>query len=184
MPYADSTIAYTVKRYRGAKRVRISIGRDGTVNVSAPRFVPLLQITKIVEQHAPWIASKLAVVKKFPVLSVVAQRKEFLQYKEAARRLVHARLRDFATDYPFSYSSVSIRNQSTRWGSCSATGALSFNYKIVLLPAELADYVVVHELCHLQHMNHSPQFWQLVAMTIPDYKACRKRLRSTGLQFS
>ncbi len=98
--------------------------------------------------------------------------------KKAARALAHARLAHFNQFYGFTYQKVFIRNQKTRWGACSAKGNLGFNYRITYLPPQLADYVIVHELCHLGQFNHSPAFWQLVAHVIPDYKAQRRELRT------
>lgn len=102
---------------------------------------------------------------------------EYLKYKVEAKKLVHAKLEQFNQHYQFEYGRVAIRNQSTRWGSCSRKHNLNFNYKIVLLKPEIADYVIVHELCHLKEFNHSKQFWELVAQTVPDYKALRKELK-------
>ena len=99
-------------------------------------------------------------------------------HKEAARALVHARLSAFNDLYGFTYGRVSIKNQKTMWGSCSKQGNLNFNYRLVLLPPELADYVIVHELCHLQELNHSRRFWDLVAQTLPQYPRLRMELRS------
>ncbi|PID51680.1 MAG: metal-dependent hydrolase, partial [Candidatus Moraniibacteriota bacterium] len=70
-----------------------------------------------------------------------------------------------------------IRNQKTRWGSCGSNGNLHFNCQLLCVRDALIDYVVVHELCHLKEMNHSPRFWDLVAQTMPDYKTLRKELR-------
>ncbi|MCU0660293.1 MAG: M48 family metallopeptidase [Candidatus Pacebacteria bacterium] len=85
--------------------------------------------------------------------------------------------------YKFKFNKVSIKNQKTRWGSCSKRGNLNFNYKIALLPEKLAEYVVVHELCHLGQFNHSQKFWNLVAKTMPDYLDIKEELKRSGLRF-
>jgi predicted metal-dependent hydrolase len=102
-------------------------------------------------------------------------------HKEAARALVHARLAHFAELYQVSFKRVAIRNSRSRWGSCSAKGNLNFNYRLVLLPPHLVDYVVVHEVCHLKHFNHSPDFWAEVARTCPEWKRLRRELRTVKL---
>ena len=111
-------------------------------------------------------------------------RYKYLINKVAAQRLVFDRLTYFNNFYNFKYSRVSIKNQATRWGSCSRQGNLNFNYKIVLLPPDLADYIIVHELCHLGQLNHGPKFWQLVNLTVPDYKLRRHRLRAITLHLT
>lgn len=104
-------------------------------------------------------------------------RTQYLAHKEAARVLVHARLEHFNAIYKFTYKRVVIKNQKTCWGSCSSKGNLNFNYKIVLLPERLADYIIAHELCHLREFNHSRAFWDLVAQTMPDYARARAELK-------
>jgi predicted metal-dependent hydrolase len=101
----------------------------------------------------------------------------YLQHKEGARRLVHERLAYFNQYYGFPLHKVAIRNQRTRWGSCSSKRNLNFNYRIAFLPSALCDYIIVHELCHVAQLNHSPQFWQLVAQTIPYWREARRALR-------
>lgn len=103
--------------------------------------------------------------------------KHYKKYKENARALVHARLAYFNAFYAFPLRRVAIKNSKSRWGSCSKLGNLNFNYKLLFLPIQVIDYVVVHELCHLKEFNHSPKFWALVAQEIPDYLARRKLLR-------
>ncbi len=104
-------------------------------------------------------------------------REEYKKHHTQAREIALQKLAHWNQFYNFSYSKVFIRAQKTRWGSCSSKGNLNFNYRLVFLPVELQDYLIVHELCHLGEMNHSSRFWALVEKTIPDYRKLRKRLR-------
>ena len=103
--------------------------------------------------------------------------KHYVENKEAARELVLTRLAHFNQHYDLKWNRVAIRNQRRCWGSCSSLGNLNFNYKILLLPPHLADYIIVHEMCHLKELNHGPNFWALVEETIPDYKDKVKELK-------
>jgi predicted metal-dependent hydrolase len=103
--------------------------------------------------------------------------KQYADHKEAARAFTLARLEHFNQYYKFSYNRVAIRNTRSRWGSCSSKKNLNFNYRIIFLSPELQDYLIVHELCHLQEMNHAQVFWDLVAEQIPEYKQCIVDLR-------
>ncbi len=109
-------------------------------------------------------------------------RRKYLQMREAARRFVHARISALNAPYGFRWKRIAIRNTRSRWGSCSRAGNLNFNYKILLLPPELADYIIVHELCHLAELNHSPAFWALVSRTFPDYAAMRRDLKKSEIK--
>jgi len=109
-------------------------------------------------------------------------RARYLLYKEPARRLVIDRLAFFNSLYNFQYKRIAIRDQRSRWGSCSTGNNLNFNYRIILLPLELADYIIVHELCHLAEMNHSFKFWQLVGQAIPDWRQRRRLLKKIVLK--
>lgn len=109
------------------------------------------------------------------------RRSSYLKHKVAARSLVLRKIADFNAVYNFKIGRVAIRNQRSRWGSCSKLGNLNFNYKIVFLPEPLVDYLVVHELCHLGEFNHSPRFWALVGRTIPDYRARRQALKRSQI---
>ncbi len=90
--------------------------------------------------------------------------------KARAKKIIQERLKIYNKDYNFTFARISIKDLKSRWGSCSARKNLNFHYKLLFLPIELLDYIVVHELCHLVEMNHSHRFWQLVRRTIPDYK--------------
>ena len=107
--------------------------------------------------------------------------KKYLEQKEDARKLVLDRLGYWNKHYNYKYSRVSIRNQRSRWGSCSSKGNLNFNFRIVTLPPHLSDYIIVHELCHLGQMNHSQKFWDLVGRTLPNYEELMLELRKVRM---
>lgn len=113
---------------------------------------------------------KRVVVPRKPTLA-------YLQYKEPAREYLLGRIWYWAQVCQVDIKRVAIRDQRRRWGSCSSLGNLNFNYKLVLLPPCLSDYVIVHELCHLKELNHGPKFWALVAIYYPEYRALQGELR-------
>ena len=108
-------------------------------------------------------------------------RPEYLKYKETARLLVKTRIEHYNKLYGFTFNRIAIKNTKSRWGSASKKGNLNFNYKISLLEKQLADYVIVHELCHLGEFNHSKKFWKLVALAVPHYKTLRKSFKNISL---
>lgn len=114
----------------------------------------------------------------FRIIFKSGGKREYKKLKEHARFLVRAHLARINRMYNFSFNRVCVKNHKSRWGSCSKKGNLNFNYKIIHLPADLAEYIVVHELCHLKELNHSPGFWALVAKAVPDYKDRRRKLKA------
>jgi predicted metal-dependent hydrolase len=101
-------------------------------------------------------------------------------YRRMAREEIAPRLDDAVAALGTRYTALTIRNQKTRWGSCSSTGAMSFNWRLLLAPEEVLDYVVWHEACHLLMMDHSPRFWALVERHVPGYRAPKRWLRRHG----
>lgn len=99
------------------------------------------------------------------------------QNRELARQRITRRVEYFAPLVGVTYNRIFIKEQKTRWGSCSSLGNLNFNWKLILLDEELLDYVVVHELAHRKQMNHSPTFWAEVERVLPDYRERRRRLK-------
>ena len=99
--------------------------------------------------------------------------------RKLAKKSLVARVQIIADNLNFEIGRISIRGQKTRWGSCSKTGNLSFNYNLLKFRKEVVDYVIIHELCHLKQMNHSEKFWKLVAGFSPNYKKLRKELRDS-----
>lgn len=101
-------------------------------------------------------------------------------YRRMARAEVGPRLDEAAAALGVSYSSVRIANQRTRWGSCSSSGAMSFNWRLLLAPEDVFDYVLWHEACHLRHLDHSPRFWGLLEQHRPGYREQKAWLRRHG----
>jgi hypothetical protein len=115
-----------------------------------------------------------------PQLGLAARQVDENDGRRAARELVAMVVEEEAPALGVSCRGVTIRDQRTRWGSCSPRGTLSFNWRLALAPFEVLDYVVVHELCHLREPNHSPRFWQLVATRRPGWREQRAWLRDHG----
>lgn len=105
-------------------------------------------------------------------------------YRQQAERVLGQRVRRYARRLGVVPTAVLVRDQRSRWGSCNARGELRFNWRVVLAPMSLIDYVVAHELCHLEHMNHSPAFWARLAQLLPDYEQRREQLALDGPKFT
>ncbi len=175
----NKEVEYELKVNARARSIRLVVHPEKGLQVTIPKRVSRERAERFVLEKSEWILKHLEQFKETLGTSVKKLTpKEIKQYKEEARVLAAARLAHFNSHYNFSYNTVSIKAQKTRWGSCSRKKNLNFNYKIALLPAHLTDYIIVHELCHLAQMNHSAKFWSLVAETIPDHLACRKQLRN------
>ncbi len=173
----SETIEYTLKVNSRAKRINVRIKHGGEVIATIPRSIHQGLVEDFMKRKSEWIIRTINVFTSLKKqITKKDDRLQFLELKEEARRLVHSRIEHYNAFYQFTYHKVAIRNQKTRWGSCSRKGNLNFSYKLVLLPPHLADYIVIHELCHLKEFNHSPKFWDLVAKTLPNHKELRKEL--------
>lgn len=106
------------------------------------------------------------------------------RYRNLARKVFASRVAFYHPITGGNYTSITVRNQKTRWGSCSSNGTLSFNYRLLFAPPKVLDYVVVHELCHLTHMNHSKDFWNMVASVMPEYKEYKNWLKDHGRELT
>jgi predicted metal-dependent hydrolase len=170
-------ITYCLKTGARAKNLRIAVKSGGEVFVTKPRFMPEFLARNFLAQKSEWILDKIAKAENRKKLLAQGTREDFLRIAPNARALVLKKIGELNRVYNFDFGRVAIRNQKTRWGSCSQAGNLNFNYRIAILPDRLADYIVAHELCHLREMNHSQKFWNLVAVAIPDYAICRRELK-------
>lgn len=177
-------IEINIERSKRSRGLRLSVHPGGIVTLKAPHSMSEERLDsiskKFILEKGEWLLRAIDKLKKFapngPKKSVAETRKEYLKYKGIAKSLVSERLRYFNQFYGYKIGNVTIRNQKSRWGSCSRKGNLNFNYRIALIPPELCDYIVVHELCHIGEMNHSKKFWDLVLRTMPDFKERRKKL--------
>ncbi|MBP9701474.1 MAG: M48 family metallopeptidase [Candidatus Pacebacteria bacterium] len=169
-------MVYTLKFSKRSRSLRLTVNCEGNVIVSAPEHTDLSLIENFITKKKSWILDKIQYFSSFTT-KIKTTKRDYLLYKEKARALAQNKIEHYNKVYNFAYKNISIRNQKTRWGSCSRTGSINFNYKIALIPEHLAEYIIVHELCHIGELNHSQDFWDLVAITMPEYKKHRAELR-------
>lgn len=180
---SGTTVSYTFIVSKKAKHLRISISTGGELRVTAPLFLSEEKVKAFILKKSSWILSKLLYYKNLPPPTPKnIAKKEYEENKEKAYTFVQEKLTKWNALYAYTYNTVRIKNHTTLWGSCSRKRNLNFNYKIINLPEKLADYIIVHELCHLKEFNHADRFWNLVALTIPNHKELRRELRATGLR--
>lgn len=166
------------------KTLAVQIRADGTVIARAPLRMPKDRILCFLSEKASWIRMQQGRMQERENMRQqarihldAAQEKEL---RERAKSVLAQRTAYFARQVGVTYGRITVRDQKTRWGSCSQTGNLNFNFRLILAPPEVLDYVVVHELCHRRQMNHSAQFWQEVAQVLPDYRKRKAWLTENG----
>lgn len=167
------------------KTVSIQVNADLSVTVRAPQHTTSKEIEHILFKKKDWIEKHIEKMKvrkaRCEEQKVERLTNEELQsLAERALEYIPQRVYHFARLIGVDYGRITIRNQKTRWGSCSGKGNLNFNCLLMLMPPDIIDYVVVHELCHRKEMNHSPAFWREVAKILPDYKKAEAWLKAEG----
>lgn len=165
-----------------AKQLRITVASKDSVTVTGPRRVSYKTLERFFIERSAWVLQQLQHFEARPSKSLALPQDVYKKKKPAAQKLADKKLSQWNALYQLSWQRVTIRNQKTRWGSCSSRGNLSFHARIIDLPEALQDYLIVHELCHLQEMNHGPRFWKLVSRGIPEAKHLKKKLSSTILE--
>lgn len=165
------------------KTLSIEIDGEGRILVRAPKQYSQTRVEQFLKEKSSWIEAKVALQeekrRKKAHAPVLSEREKTL-YREKAREVLNERASYYAAIMNVDYGRVAIREQKTRWGSCSAIGNLNFNWKLIMMPPGVLDYVVVHELAHRKEMNHSKRFWDVVEEVIPDYRIYRKWLKENG----
>ena len=165
------------------KSVSLELKPDGTLLLRAPLTMTDGEINRFLLSKQAWLDRRLALLEERRAVSArepKLTRDEIYELADKALLAIPPRVKHYAELMGVSYGRITIRNQTTRWGSCSSKGNLNFNCLLMLAPAEVRDYVIVHELCHLREMNHSAKFWSLVAAMLPDYKEKIKWLKEQG----
>lgn len=184
MDLDDKTHIEVIRSKR--KTLAIEIRPDMRVVVRAPEKIPQNEIMKFVEEKQNWIKKHL-VQMYFKAEEIKKQKKEpaltnadIEKLCQKALSVIPDKVKYYAKIMGVTYGRITIRNQKTRWGSCSSKGNLNFNCLLMLMPDKVLDYVVVHELCHLKQMNHSKKFWMEVERYMPDYQNYKKWLNENG----
>lgn len=164
-------------RHPRARRYVIRVRPDGTVRVTLPRWGSQRHAELFAEQQRPWIDRQKARVDAGRNTGPVYTPDEVAELRRRAVRELPVQLRLLAERHGLAVSRVSVRNQRSRWGSCSPSGHICLNWRLILMPDAVRDYVLIHELMHLRRLDHSRHFWRLVAHACPDVEASRRWLR-------
>ncbi len=177
-------LEYTVIR-SNRRTIGLEVKPDGQVIVRVPIRLPDSEICKFVHKHEEWIQKHQEIARQRleerpPVEKLTMQ--EIQELADQAVKVIPQRVAYYAPKIGVDYGRITIRNQKTRWGSCSANGNLNFNCLLMLTPSEVIDSVVVHELCHRKEMNHSDRFYAEVLRVFPDYWKWNRWLKENGGQ--
>lgn len=177
-------VVYSKRRTMG-----LEIKGDAQVVARVPKGLPGQSVIEFIKERQEWVLQKWFLVRERQEIAAARPHPDYVEhpeleeiYRKRARERLTERTAYFAALMGVSYNRISIRSQKTRWGSCSAQGNLNFHWKLILMPPEILDYVVVHELAHRREMNHSERFWVQIERMLPDYKQRRKWLREKGSQ--
>ena len=164
------------------KTLSLEIRPDGSLLVRAPYGMSEARIHQFVTSHQRWIdrheEQLRARRQQAPAAHLTYD--QLRELGDQALEVIPGKVRSYAAHMGVTYGRITIRNQKTRWGSCSSKGNLNFNCLLMLMPEEILDYVIVHELAHRIEMNHSAAFWLIVEKELPDYRKRRKWLKDNG----
>ena len=167
-----------VRRSPRARRWRLEAPWGAPARLTVPGAMSQAEIERLLFEQRPWLERQRA--RQVPRLGLEPDAVSESEARIAARELVSALAEEEADELGVVYRRIRIGSQRTLWGSCSPRGVLSFNWRLVLTPLEVLDYVVVHELCHLRFLDHSQRFWKLVESRRPHWREQRDWLRDYG----
>lgn len=167
-----------MRRSPRARRWRLEVPWGEPARLTVPRRTSRAELERVLSETRPWVEEQRR--KQVPRLGLERLTVSESEARLGARELISALAEEEAERLGLGYRRIRIGDQRTVWGSCSSAGTLSFNWRLVLAPLEVLDYVVVHELCHLRVPNHSKSFWTLVEASRPGWRQQREWLRDRG----
>jgi hypothetical protein len=162
-------------RNRRARRYLLRVEVDGRVRVTIPRGGSRREADAFAERHLDWVTRERA---RLAAPTTTPEERQVFRARASVE--LPLRLVVLAEGFGLTVTRISIRNQRSRWGSCGRDGHICLNWRLVLMPGWVRDYVLVHELMHLRRLDHSPKFWRLVEAACPDYRRARQWLRAHG----
>ena len=171
----NSDVEFYFVRHQRARRYLLRVDGDGRVRVTIPRGGSRRRAAAFGLRHLNWIAGQRARIQR---QRLGADERRGLRARAGVE--LPARLLDLAAVHGLAVSRVSVRNQRTRWGSCGRAGRICLNWRLILMPDWVRNYIIIHELMHLRRLDHSSHYWRLVAAAYPDYGDARKWLRAHG----
>lgn len=185
MILAQEKIQYIIQKSR-RRTISVQITPDQKLLIKAPSYTSIKEVEDFLHEKRDWILKQMSRTQKQnkeAALMGILTEKEIRKLKRDAKKIIPERVQHYAELSGITYNRIFIRLQKSRWGSCSAEGNLNFNALLALMPLEVLDSVVVHELCHRRHMNHSKAFYDEVLKIIPDYKKWDKWLKQNGAAY-
>lgn len=163
------------------RTIGLHIGSDAQLTVRAPMRASQRSIDRILAQKHAWILAAQDKMRRRLSEAPLPIPARFLKdYKRQAQQILSSRVQHYATQMQLKPSAIKVNSARRRWGSCSRRGNLNFSYRLIFAPLPVIDYVVVHELTHMHHLNHSRAFWDAVAEVLPDFRKHHRWLKEHG----
>ena len=163
--------------YSGRKTIAITFDKEGSLLLRAPFGTKKKRLEAIIQDHAAWIDKHQARAIQKANTEENLTPESIMALKQAAKKQLIPLTEHYAKQLGVSYGKITVTSAKTRFGSCSSEGNIAYSYRLMLFPCEAQEYVVVHELCHRIHMNHSPAFYRMLESILPDYKERQKLLK-------
>lgn len=183
-------IPYSLKLSGRSRHIKLIVCFNGDLVATVPKNFNENFISGFISKKSDWVLVKIDYFKKLAEsvkrgdkIIIKGSRNDYLKNKEKARILIKEKISKLNKIYNFEIKRISVKNQKSCWGSCSKKGNLNFNYKLIFLPENFADYIVTHEICHLKEFNHSKNFWDLVEIAVPNCLEIKKELRKKVINF-